>query len=599
METATEYRRLFDRLTFTGLIILAALIFSLVCWIIFYSNHYQGLVTVDAMDQAQVARHLYLGQGYTTGFVKPISILTGGAVLNGPDLYNSPIPIFLLSRFFNIIGLNDFAVLGNSVFWSFIAGITLIIFTRLLFHNLILALLTFVAYMLSPAVLESTFSGLPISFVAFLLLILTFIYYFRNRSSFLWTALLGIISGILFLSEFDFLFFSLLIGILTVYDSKGNRSFHLLAFVIPFFLVALPWLIRNSIVAGDPLASLRWYDFKAYSLIFAGNQIVRDFNPDLLTTPFPVLIYWNKFLMFTRLMDKLWLSLSHLILIPFFLGGVLIKYKDLRWGRVIKLAVTLFFAQLILISLGNGDFSRILYFMPLIIIGGSAAFLQLLNNLGLLAGPLVAATFRSPHHGDLKVASTSTEPSSASMRSAPRPYPASATSSSGSMRSALCASPPYWLIISIFFILTIFPGLISIIYGLPNQRYIATAFSGEEARLMREGETMGKVERIVKEHEVVVSDMPWAVAWYANRNAIWIPWEIEQMKAIKQKVKDVRFLHLSPMIFKYPDTERVEPWQDIYKSGMVPEWLKADRGILLPGDHLIMGDIIFERLDLE
>jgi hypothetical protein len=32
---------------------------------------------------------------------------------------------------------------------------------------------------------------------------------------------------------------------------------------------------------------------------------------------------------------------------------------------------------------------------------------------------------------------------------------------------------------------------------------------------------------------------------------------------------------------------------------MVPEWLKADRGILLPGDHLIMGDIIFERLDLE
>jgi len=116
---------------------------------------------------------------------------------------------------------------------------------------------------------------------------------------------------------------------------------------------------------------------------------------------------------------------------------------------------------------------------------------------------------------------------------------------------------------------------------------------------MREGETMGKVERIVKEHEVVVSDMPWAVAWYANRNAIWIPWEIEQMKAIKQKVKDVRFLHLSPMIFKYPDTERVEPWQDIYKSGMVPEWLKADRGILLPGDHLIMGDIIFERLDLE
>jgi len=592
LEQATEYRRMFDRITFTGLIILAAIVFSLIGWGIYYSNYYSGLVTVDAMDQAQVARHLYLGQGFTTGFIKPISILTEGNVINGPDLYNSPIPIFLLSRFFAIIGLNDFAVLGNSVFWAFLTGIILIIFTRLLFHNLILALLIFVAYMLSPGVLESTFSGLPISFVAFVLLILTFIYYFRNRSSFLWTAFLGIIVGILFLSEFDFFFLSLLIGILTVYNSNGKRSFHLLAFAVPFLLVILPWMIRNSIVAGDPLASLRWYDFKAYSLIFSGNQIVRDFNPGLLSTPVPVLIYWNKFLMFTRLMDKLWLSLSHSLLVPFFFGGVLIKYKDQRWGRVIKLAASLFFCQLILISLGNGDFSRILYFMPLIIIGGAAAFLQLINNLGLLVGPLVAATFRSPHHGDLKVASTSRESPSDSMPSALRANrPAPDSSSLSSLRSALC--------ISTFFLLTIFPGLISIIYGLPSQRYIAAALSGEEARIIREGETMEKIERIVKEHEVVVSDMPWAIAWYANRNAIWIPWKIEQMKAIKDKVKDVRFLHLSPLIFKYPDTENVGGWQEIYKSGMVPEWLNADRGILLPGDHLIMGDIIFERLDLE
>jgi hypothetical protein len=157
----------------------------------------------------------------------------------------------------------------------------------------------------------------------------------------------------------------------------------------------------------------------------------------------------------------------------------------------------------------------------------------------------------------------------------------------------------YWLIITIFFIITIFPGLISIIYGLPDQRYIATSLSAEEAQLMRDGEAMEKVEKIVKEHEAIVSDMPWAVAWYANRTAIWIPWEIKQMKEIKGQMRDVRFLHLSPMIFKYPDTENVGGWQDIYKSGMVPEWLNTDRGILLPGDHLIMGDIIFERLDLE
>ncbi|MEA1928651.1 MAG: hypothetical protein U9N73_10630, partial [Candidatus Auribacterota bacterium] len=563
MEVATEYRRLFDRITFTGLIILAALIFSLICWGIFYSNHYPGLVTVDAMDQAQVARHLYLGQGFTTGFIKPISILSPDFAINGPDLYNSPLPVFFLSRFFNIIGLNDSAVLGHSVFWAVLTGILLIIFSRLLFHNLILALLTFVVYMLSPGVIESTFSGLPLSFVEFILLTLAFIYYFRNRSSLLWTASLGIIAGILFLSEFDFFFLSLLIGVLVVSDSNGKRSFHVLAFFLPYILIILPWLIRNSLVAGEPLTSLRWHDFKAYTLIFSGNQIVRDFNPDLFATPFPLLICWNKFLMFVRLMYKLWLSLSHSLLVPFFLGGVLIKYKDQRWARVIKLAVVLFFSQLILISLGNGDFSRILYFMPLIIIGGVAAFLQLLNNLGFSIKTV---------GGDFIPDSVS---ANAKVSVGGASSPDSSTSSLSSMRYALCS-------IWIFFILLIFPGLISIIYGLPNQRYIAAASSPEEARLMTEGKTMEKVERMVKEHEVVVSDMPWAIAWYAHRNAIWIPWEIEQMKDIKEKVKDVRFLHLSPMIFKYPDTENVDGWQKIYQSGMVPEWLHADRGILIP-----------------
>ena len=367
-----------------------------------------------------------------------------------------------------------------------------------------------------------------------------------------------------------------------------KRPFHLLAFAVPFLLVILPWLIRNSIVAGEPLASLRWHDFKSYSLIFSGNQIVRDFNPGLLTTPFPVLLYWNKFLMFTRLMDKLWLSLSHSLLVPFFLGGVLIKYKDPRWGRAARLAVILFFSQLILISLGNGDFSRILYFMPLIIIGGAAAFLQLLSNLGFNLKPVARSA-------GLQSCSLPGESRSAGLQSRLQGAGLKSRTTSNSWKS----TNPYWLIISIFFILTIFPGLISVIYGLPTQRYIAAALSGEEARIMTEGETMEKVERIVKEYEVIVSDMPWAVAWYANRNAIWIPWEIEQMKAIKQKIQDVRFLHLSPMIFKYPDTERVDGWQEIYKTGMVPEWLNADRGLLLPGDHLIMGDIIFERLDLE
>ena len=587
MSEASEYRQLFDRITFTGSIVLATIVAGLLCWGIYYSRQYEGLVTIDALDQAQVARHFYRGEGFTTGFIKPVSILRGETGINGPDLYNSPIPISLISIFFKIMEPNDLAVLGNSIFWAFLTGLLLFIFTRLLFRNLFLALLTFLMYMFNPGVLESTFSGLPISFVGFTLLLLTVFYYFRNRSSIIWTASLGILAGILFLSEFDFLFLSLLIGFLVVYDSKGKRSLHALAFAIPYLLVIFPWLIRNGIVAGNPLATLRWFDFKIYSLLYPGNMVARDYNPALFTTTLPITIFWNKFLRFNRLMYLLWPSLSHSILVPFFLGGVLLHYNDGRWARVIRFAVLLFFCQLILIAAGNGDFARLLYFMPLVIIGGVAAFLQLLGNIGLSPKTVGGDSRRSGRMTDI--------PDAAKQLLEP-----SAASSQGAMRYAPCAMrKKYWIVISIFFFLTIFPGVITLIYGLPEQRYVSTAFTKDEATLMKGSKSMEKIQSLMKEDEVVVSDIPWAIAWYANRSAIWIPWEIDQMKAIKNKVRNIRFLHLTPMIFKYPDIENVDGWREIYKSGMVPEWLNVDRGILLPGDHLIMGDIIFERLNLE
>lgn len=596
METATEYKQLFDRLTFIGLITLAALIISLLGWGIYYFNWYNGLVTVDSMDHAQVSRRLYLGRGFTTGFIKPASILTQKSDGDCPDLYNSPLPVFFLSRFYGIVGLNDFAVLGNSIFWAFLTGILLLILSRILFHNIILALMTFIAYMLNPGVLESAFSGLSISFISFVLVGFVFLIYFRNRSSYLWTAVMGVITGILCLSEFDYFFISLLIGIVIAYDSKGRRSFHLLVFAGALILSILPWLISNVIVAGDPFASLRWYDFKSYSILFSGNRIARDYNSNLLTLPVPIKIYWNKFLMFCRLMYSLWLSLSHSLLIPFFIGGVFLYYKNSRWKKVIGVTVLLFFGQLLMIGLGNGDFSRILCFMPLVIVGGFAALLQLISNLKLNSKPRSSDFMTIIKESPLRLNRDYKKTSN--LLFPPGNHDTVRYSGKVKIRFPICKSSS-WLIISLFFLFSIFPGLISVLYGLPDRQYISAAFSGEEARLMKEGETMEKIERIVKEHEVIVSDIPWAVAWYANRNAIWIPWEVEQMKEVKRKVTDLRFLHLSPLIFKYPDSENVAGWREIYQSGMVPEWLEADKGILLPGDHLIMGDIIFERLDLE
>ena len=54
--------------------------------------------------------------------------------------------------------------------------------------------------------------------------------------------------------------------------------------------------------------------------------------------------------------------------------------------------------------------------------------------------------------------------------------------------------------------------------------------------------TLGKV---FGEDEVLVSDIPWAVAWYADRSAIWEPLEERDFLQINYDVKRVSGIYLT------------------------------------------------------
>src|ERR1041384_559649 len=52
--------------------------------LIYQSNQFRGLESAEAMDQAQLARNIFRGKGFTTDFVRPFSMwkmkeLTGDA----------------------------------------------------------------------------------------------------------------------------------------------------------------------------------------------------------------------------------------------------------------------------------------------------------------------------------------------------------------------------------------------------------------------------------------------------------------------------------------------------------------------------------------
>jgi len=542
-ERTDEYRVALDLFMRSAIKVTAVFLVVLICWAGYYLYQSPGVEVIDSLDLAQAARHFSLGRGFVTSFIRPLTLGLQGDPLTPPDLNNPPLYVLLLSGLFSLFGTTDAVVAAGSILCTIASAILLFYFVQARF-GIRWGLGTFLVFGMNPAVMESAFSGLPVPFVGLLFLGFSLAFFRRKTDSVPATALLGGLAGLLALAEFDFmLFLPLLFGVVLL-DTPRKRAVHAGVFTGTALLVLFPWLLRNAIAAGNPLASLRWYDIALFSSRFPANRVFRDLHREAVLSPGLLGVVWYKSLMFSRLMYRYWLTVSYLPLLPLFLASPFIPTREGRWRRLRTMIFFLFLAQLLIIAVGNGDFARVLSFLPVVTLLGVEVFRGAL--------PALALTRRRRR-----------------------------------------------LLFSAAVFLCCFPGVLTPFFGLPDQHYIATIFSVEEAEMIQKGDRLDKIRSLVKDDEIVISDVPWAVAWYANRNALWIPWELEQMKELKGAFPSIRFLHLTPLLFRYPRAENVAGWQQIYRSGMVPDWLEADRGLLLPGEGLLMGDIIFERLDLE
>lgn len=98
---------------------------------------------------------------------------------------------------------------------------------------------------------------------------------------------------------------------------------------------------------------------------------------------------------------------------------------------------------------------------------------------------------------------------------------------------------------------------------------------------------------MVEPQEVIVSDQPWAVAWYADRTAIWLPKDRAQLEAIqamgKQEGKTVAGLLISPI-------SSMDDRLHTQMSGSYGEWADVIfRGPVL-GLGLDLGEVLKDRL---
>ncbi len=475
---------------------------------------YRNFSSPEAMDVAQVARNLSEGRGYTTEFIRPFSLYlvrkhhlnslsqvtnqTDVARLAGshPDLANPPVYPTVLAALMKICS-PDWKAQMHEVFWSesgrfirYQAEFLIAIFNQLLL--MVVVVLTYlVAKKLfdpSAALLAAgmtlgsdllwKFSVSGLSTTLLLVIFLGLIWFLLQveelgraeqpnlRRSFVLAMVAGALTGLgmLTLYSFGWLIFPVMIY-LGLFGGARRSSLAVAAFLAFAFLVA-PWIGRNLVVSGTFFGTAGYAAVEG-TLAFPGTRLMQSLTPDL-SSAYWVTPYTRKFLENSRLIMQFdlprigggWLG------ILFFAGMLLglrnIAARRLRYFTLLCLGI-LFVVQTLIrtnMSVLAGDIcteNLLALLTPLVVIFGVAFFLTLLDQMNT-----PSLQVRYAIMGLLILITT--QPLIATLLP-PRPSPV--------------VYPPYY----------------------PPE--------------------IQKIAGWMEPDELMMSDIPWAVAWYGKRQCAW------------------------------------------------------------------------------
>lgn len=266
----------------------------------------------EAMEAAQLARNLARGEGFTTRVVRPLTIqlveVTQGVNARlgrqpHPDLFNPPLYPLLLAGWMKLMPFNDDI---EGFFWRHQPEVLITAFNQLLF--LLLAWLAWrlarrllngeAAVVLVAVLCASEFlwrfsaSGLPtmlllVLFVALLDVLLRLEEAQREgrhrlRGFLPWAAAAGLLLGLLTLTRYGLLVLLLPVALFYVLF-LGRRVLPVLAVTLLMTAVVVtPWLVRNHQLSGT-LFGVRGYALYEETLRFPEGRLERSLRPELET----------------------------------------------------------------------------------------------------------------------------------------------------------------------------------------------------------------------------------------------------------------------------------------------------------------------------
>lgn len=491
----------------------------------------KNFTSIEAMDAAQLARNISRGEGFTTQFVRPVSI----ALLEKehgenpdylqkrhPDLANPPVYPLLLAGLMKVLPF-DWTI-STATFWRYqpemiIGGLNQVLFfasLAMLFRvsmrlfDKSVATLAVVLMALTEMFWDLTTSGLSTMLLIFLVLLLTdlLLTFDEGARSGLkgkgwlisFAVACGLLAGLLALTRYSMGWLLVPVVLYLAFTGVSARVPAAVCAMAAFALVCAPWLVRNYNLSGRIFGT-------AGLAIHQGTTGLPGFTLER-SMPRNIVLDLNKIdlnqyprKLFTNGRDILVNELPRTggtWIAALFAAGLLIHFRNPALNRLKFFTAGTILLFLIVQALGRTGLSAqspglnsenlLVVFTPLFFVFGAGFFFILLDQI-----ELAVPWFRS-------------------------------------------------LIISAFVLILSLP----LIFRLLPPREAPVTYPPYLPNLTQ------TVSRWMDAKELMMSDMPWAIAWYGDRQCVWTTLDVgknpkDDFYRINDTYKAIKALYLTPI----------------------------------------------------
>ncbi len=501
---------------------------------------FKDMSNPEAMDMAQLARNIAEGKGYHTLFIRPFSMYLlqqayaekyGPPALGDqsdrsqiksmhPDLANPPAYPFILSGLMKMAPKVKYQSVSdrpdNFFLKPYQPDFLISLFNQVLFMGAAIMVFFLARRRFDPVVAwisaglflgTDLFWQFSMSGLSTMLLIVIFVAlawcllcleegYREAKLSpgklLLLAVLTGLLVGLGGLTRYSFGLLIIPVLVFLVLFLGRTRVIFCLAAFTAFTLVMAPWVVRNYRLSHTPFGTA---GFAAYATTsyFPEYRLERSLDPDLSRVTYRQ--FWSKFIGNTRvIMQEDLPKLGGSWIGAFFLVGLLVSFRSPSLNRLRYFLLLCLPVLMVAQALGRTQLSAespvinsenlLVLLAPIVIIFGVGFFFTLLDQMNLPVRQL------------------------------------------------------RYLITAVFCALVCGPA----IFSLVSSRTMVAANPPYHVPIIQ------KTAGWMKENELMMSDIPWAVAWYGERQCLWLTLDLQNgFFHVSDYEKPISAIYLTPV----------------------------------------------------